>query len=141
MEKAADTTIHQMEDMSDKELEAYILNTNNSAASIIDARFVLGKMMAEGSNPNVQHNETKGLNWIKEASKAGHIGALEFKTYWDIRFDRKPNLEKIKKNLELIMDKCENSARACNTLAEFNHAQASSLRGSKEEDKKAAGEF
>jgi len=35
------------------------------------------------------------LNWLKEATKAGHLGAIEFKTYWDIRFERKPELEKI----------------------------------------------
>ena len=40
-----------------------------------DARFVLGKMMCEGNHPNVSHNENKGLNWLKEASKAGHYGA------------------------------------------------------------------
>lgn len=47
--------------------------------------------------------------------------ALEYKTYWDIRFDRQPNLEKIVANLEKIIA-ANKSCRACNTLAELNHA-------------------
>ena len=57
-----------------------------------DARFILGKLMVEGSSEKVQHNENKGINWIKEASKQGSQEALEYKTYWDIRFDKAPNL-------------------------------------------------
>lgn len=65
-----------------------------------DARYVLAKLMIEGTSDKVQHNENKGLNWLKEAVKRGHIPSIEYKTYWDIRFDRRPNLEKIKSSLE-----------------------------------------
>ena len=75
--------------MSEKELEAIITGPNSTN----DARFILGTMMCEGSHPNVSHNENKGMNYLKEAAKAGHFGASEYKTYWDIRFNRNPNLE------------------------------------------------
>ena len=109
--------------MTEGELESFIMDEKTGRASDKnDARFMLGKMMCEGTNPGVGHNENKGLNYIKEASKAGNMKAIEFKTYFDIRFDRKPNIEKITVNLERIIKECGNSARACNTLAEFNHA-------------------
>jgi len=69
-------------------------------------------------------NENKGINWMREATKRGHQGALEYKTYWDIRFDRAPKLDKIVENLEKIVE-MNKSTRACNTLAELNHASAS----------------
>jgi hypothetical protein len=64
-----------------------------------NARFVLGKLMIEGSSPKVAINESKGLNLIKDSAKAGNIDALEYKTYHDIRFDARPQLDKILKNL------------------------------------------
>ena len=75
--------------MSEAELEALILakDSNN------DARYVLGRLMIEASSDKVPYNENKGLNWIKEAAKKGSTEALEYKTYWDIRFQRAPNLE------------------------------------------------
>ena len=76
----------------------------------------------EGTNEKVKKNEKKGINWIKEAIKGDHIQALEYKTYYDIRFDRQPQMKKIINNLEIIVDKTK-SARACNTLAEFYHPQ------------------
>jgi len=87
--------------MGEKELEAFILSPKGTN----DARFVLGRLMVEGTSPKVSQNENKGLNWLKEASKAGHMGAIEYKTFHDIRFDRKPNLEKITANLEQIIGK------------------------------------
>ena len=65
-----------------------------------DVRFVLGRLMIEGTSDIVSKNENKGLNWLKEAVKKGHLPSIEYKTYWDIRFDRQPKLEKIKANLE-----------------------------------------
>ena len=111
--------------MSEAELEGLILakDSNN------DARFVLGKCLIEGSNEKIPQNENKGLNWIKEASKKGSAEAKEFKTYWEIRFDRAPNLEKITKNLNDIIDSV-GSSRACNVMAEINHATASSNKAS-----------
>jgi TPR repeat protein len=79
--------------------------------------------MIEGTSDKVQHNENKGLNWLKEAVKKGHILSIEYKTYWDIRFERRPNLEKIKENLERVIEDTK-SPKACNTLAELNHASA-----------------
>jgi hypothetical protein len=73
----------------------------------------------EGSSDKIKKNEKKGLNWVKEAIKNNHLGALEYKTYYDIRFDKQPNMKKILKNLETVIEKTK-SARACNTLAEFN---------------------
>jgi TPR repeat protein len=86
-----------------------------------DIRYVLGKLMIEGTSDKVSKNEKKGLNWLKEACKKGHLPSIEFKTYWDIRFDREPKLDKIKEALENAI-KVTNSTRACNTLAELNHA-------------------
>ena len=62
------------------------------------------------------------MNWIKTASQAGHIDALEYKTYYDIRFDQNPNLKKILQNLEKVVEEKQDNTRACNTLAEFAHA-------------------
>ena len=66
---------------------------------------------------------------MKTAANNGHSLALEHKTYYDIRFDKQPNLKKIQTALESICESRQ-STRACNTLAEFAHAQ------SKEEDNK-----
>jgi TPR repeat protein len=56
---------------------------------------VLGKLSLEGSSDKVKRNDKKGLSWLKEAIKKNHLGALEYKCYWDIRFDKQPNLEKL----------------------------------------------
>ncbi len=77
--------------------------------------------MLEGTSDKITKNENKGMNWLKEAAKKGHLGALEYKTYWDIRFDKQPKIEKITANLNKIVE-ANGSARACNTLAELNHA-------------------
>lgn len=72
----------------------------------------------EGSSDKVKKNEQKGINWLKEAIKNNHIPALEFKCYYDIRFDKQPKIKKIIETLETIADKTK-SARALNTLGEF----------------------
>ena len=79
--------------------------------------------MIEGTSDKVPKNENKGLNWLKEAVKKGHLPSIEYKTYWDIRFDRQPKLDKIKAALENAVKETK-STRACNTLAELNHASA-----------------
>lgn len=99
--------------MSEAELEQLIIEKNSN-----DARFVLGKALMDGNNDKIKKNEKKGVNWIKEAIKNGHIGALEYKTYHEIRFDKQPKLNKILKNLETIVERTKGT-RACNTLAEF----------------------
>jgi len=50
------------------------------------------------------------------------LPAIEFKTYHTIRFGKVPDLSKIESNLEKVINEA-NSSRACNTLAEFAHAQ------------------
>lgn len=107
----------ELEDLTEAELEAQILEQNNN-----DARYMLGRLLLEGSSDKIKKNEKKGLNWIKDAIKAGSMEALEYKTYYDIRFDKQPNMKKILKNLETIVEKTK-SPRALNTLAEFNQVQ------------------
>ena len=115
--------------MTEAELESLILNEPKKADN---ARYILGKLMIEGNyTERVQFNSGKGLNWLKTAASNGHIDALEYKTYYDIRFDRNPNLQKILKALEKVVDEKQENSRACNTLAEFAHAQ------SKDEENKA----
>jgi len=99
--------------MSEAELEALILEANSN-----EARFILGRLLLEESSDKILKNEKKGINWLKEAIKNGHIGALEYKTYYDIRFDKQPQMKKLIKNLEDVVEKTK-STRACNTLAEF----------------------
>jgi hypothetical protein len=53
--------------------------------------------------------------------KNGHALALEYFTYYCIRFDKHPNLKKITEGLQKAADDY-NSSRACNTIAEFAHA-------------------
>ena len=118
--------------MKESELELIIekepINADN-------ARYTLGKLHIEGTFPeNVPRNEKKGINWIKTAAKNGNLPAIEFKVYYDIRFAKQPDLKKIQEALHLVADKA-NSARACNTLAEFAHAQ-NKVEGYKEEASK-----
>lgn len=119
--------------MTEQELEALILSKQSSD----DARFVLGKLMIEGTSDKVPKNENKGLNWLKEAAKKGHIPSLEYKTYWDIRFDKQPKLDKITANLEKIVA-ANKSTRALNTLGELCHAQGSAATESQNPEVKAA---
>ena len=134
-QRSTPVEVARMEEMTEAELEGLILakDSNN------DARYILGKLMIEGSSEKVPRNENKGLNWIKEAAKRGSSEAVEYKTYWDIRFDRAPNLQKITENLNKIID-ANKSPRACNTLAEINHAQGSSAAANKSAEVRAQGE-
>ena len=108
-----------LEVMTESQLELIIerepLNADN-------ARYMLGKLQIEGTVPEaVPRNEKKGINWIKTAVKNGHLAATELKVYYDIRFAKQPDIKKIEAALHLCADKA-NSAKACNTLAEFAHA-------------------
>ena len=87
---------------------------------------MLGRLLIEGISPQkVPKNETKGVNWLKTAAKNGHIPSVEYKTYYDIRFDRQPNLKKIMQGLETVVAEAPSRcSRACNTIAEFAHAQS-----------------
>jgi TPR repeat protein len=115
-------TLAQLEIMSEADLEALIAKEKDSKLAN-DARYMLGKNQIEGSFPDkVPRNEKKGINWIKEVEKHGHLPAIEFKTYYDIRFEKHPSVEKIVKSLETCVAKAK-SARACATLAELCHAK------------------
>jgi len=117
------TTPAMLEIMTEKELES-IINTEGNNQLGNDARYCLGKNCIEGSFPDkVPRNESKGLNWIKEALTNGHLPALEYKTYFDIRFDKHPSIERIIESLEKCAADNNKSPRACATLAEFCHAK------------------
>ena len=103
--------------MTEAELEAIIVDHNSD-----DARLVLGRLQLEGTSVKIKKNEKKGINWVKEAAKNGHLGAVEYKSYYEIRYDRQPNLKKLFKNLETVVEKTK-SSRACNMIAEFNQIQ------------------
>ena len=93
--------------------------------------------MVEGNYPErVPHISEKGYNWVKTAAANGNIDAVEFKTYYDIRFSQNPNLKKILKGLEQVVKQKTDSSRACNTLAEFAHAQ-----GKTEDNKVKAAKY
>ena len=77
----------ELESMSEQDLESMILRKEDNNG---DIRYILGKLMIEGTSDKVAKNENKGLNWLKEAVKAGHTDAFEYKTYWEIRFDKSP---------------------------------------------------
>jgi len=106
--------IGDLENMTEAELEAIILEKNSD-----DARLVLGRLLLEGTSDKIKKNEKKGVNWIKEAAKNEHLGAVEYKVYFEVRYDRQPNMKKLLANLETVIQKTK-SARACNMLAEFN---------------------
>lgn len=103
--------------MSESELENFIAVHNSD-----DARLVLGRLQLEGTSDKIKKNEKKGINWVKEAAKNGHMGAIEYKVYYEIRYDRQPNLKKVFKNLDTVVEKTK-STRACNMIAEFNQIQ------------------
>ena len=49
---------------------------------------MLGRLLVDGTSDKIKKNQTKGINWLKEAIANNHLDALEFKTYFDIRFDK-----------------------------------------------------
>jgi hypothetical protein len=110
-------TIWELEDLTEAELEVEITSRNSD-----DARLVLGRLQLEGVSSKIKKNEKKGINWVKEAAKNCHLGAMEYKIYHDIRFDKQPNMKKLFKNLETVIERTR-STRACNMLAEFNQMQ------------------
>ena len=78
---------------TEAELEQIIAS---DPAKADDARYILGKLQIEGTFPdNVPQNEKKGLTWLKTAAEDGHLQALEYVTYYDIRFSKQPNIKKI----------------------------------------------
>jgi hypothetical protein len=86
-----------MMNLSEKDLEILINKGRNE-----DASWVLGQLMIDGTSDLVPMNETKGLYWLQEAAKRNHLGAIEAKTYWEIRFEKSPNIDEIVRNLEKV---------------------------------------
>ena len=126
----ATPNLNQLEIMTEAELEA-IVHKEPGSKLADDARYTLGRLSIEGSFPDrVPRNEKKGLFWIKEAVSHDHLPALEYKTYYDIRFEKHPSIKKIVESLEKIV-KINKSTRACATLAEFCAAQPT-IEGNKE---------
>ena len=124
----SELTRGDLENLNEAELEAVIaagLDNSN------DARLTLGRLLIEGTSDKIAKNEKKGYNWVKEASKNNHLGALEYRTYHEIRFDKQPNMKKLLTNLETVVEKTR-STRAFNMLGEFNQVQ-DKKEGSKEE--------
>ena len=105
-----------MMNLSEKDLEILINKGRNE-----DASWVLGQLMIDGTSDLVPMNEKKGLYWLQEAAKRNHLGAIEAKTYWEIRFEKSPNIDEIVRNLEKVAQG-NKSPKACNTLAELHHA-------------------
>ena len=113
----------ELDQLSQAELEAII---TNEPAKADDARYVLGRLLIEGISPTkVPPNETMGNNYIKLGAKNNHLASIEYKTYYDIRFAAQPNLKKIMDGLDTVVAQAPNRcSRACNTIAEFAHAQS-----------------
>ena len=49
----------------------------------------MGKLCIEGINDQIPRDIKKGLQWLEEAIKNDHFGAFEYKTYYDIRHNKK----------------------------------------------------
>ena len=119
---SATPTLAELEIMTEADLEA-LIHKEVSSKLADDARYSLGKNQIEGSFPDrIPRNEKKGLQWIKQAVEHDHLPALEYKTYYDIRFEKHPSIDKIVKGLEKCVDKSKSCRAAC-TLAEFCAAQ------------------
>ena len=112
----AELTKSELENLNEAELEAVILNAGSNAD---EARLALGRLLIEGTSSKISKNEKKGYNWVKEAAKNNHMGAIEYRTYYEIRYDKQPNMKKLLKNLETVIEKTK-STRALNMLGEFN---------------------
>jgi TPR repeat protein len=93
-------TVPELENLTEGELEATI---TANGANANDARLVLGRQYIEGTG-KFPKNVKKGFNWVKEAGKNGHIGALEYRVYYEIRFDKQPNMKKLQDNLQKVVD-------------------------------------
>lgn len=84
-----------------------------------NAKYVLGVMAIEGTDPKrVKKNDKRGITWLREAANDGHVDSMEYLAYYDIRFEKVPNIRRIMGYLEGVIEKKE-SPRALTTLAEF----------------------
>ena len=96
--------LNELDYCTQAELEALIAE-HKASNYANDCRYTLGKLQIEGTFPDkVAQNNKQGLNWIKESAKSGNASAAEYLTYYNIRFDTNPNLEKILEGLEKAAD-------------------------------------
>ena len=123
-------TLAELEILTEAELEA-IIHKDPTSQLADDARYSLGKNQIEGVFPErIPRNEKKGLQWVKQAVEHNHLPALEYKTYYDIRFEKHPSIKKIVASLEKCVESAQSCRAAC-TLAEFCAAQPD-VEGNKE---------
>lgn len=101
-------------DLTEAELEGVVAKDNSD-----NARYVIGVKAIEGNDQTrVKKNEKKGASWLREAAANDHIDSQEYLAYYDIRFEKVPNIKRIMAYLESVIEKKE-STRALTTLAEF----------------------
>ena len=82
---SATTSVYdELDNLTQAELENII---ENEASRADDARYVLARLLIEGTSPQkVPANDTMGNNYLKTAVKNSHLASIEYKTYYDIRF-------------------------------------------------------
>lgn len=104
-------------DKTETELEELI-----TAESSDDIKYILGRHLVDGHSDKIPKNESKGLNWIREAANNSHYLSQEFVCYHEVKFEKTPNIKRI---LTYLANVCDNttSTRAANTLAEFSQMQ------------------
>ena len=113
-------------ELKEAELEALVGTENSNKA-----KYILGVKAIEGTDPErVKKNETKGANWLREAAADDHIDSQEYLAYYDIRFEKIPNIKRIMGYLESVVEK-KDSPRALTTLAEFHVNQKKDLKSVK----------
>jgi TPR repeat protein len=101
-------------ELNEADLEQIATNENSD-----NARYVLGTKAVEGNDPErVKKNDKKGITWLREAAGNDHLDSQEYLAYYDIRFEKVPNIRRIMAYLEAVVEKKE-STRALTTLAEF----------------------
>ena len=100
--------------LTEAELEEIIIKDSSDKA-----RYIIGVKAIEGNDlEKVKKNEKKGVSWLREAATSDHIDSQEYLAYYDIRFEKVPNVKRIMAYLEAVVDK-KDSTRALTTLAEF----------------------
>ena len=113
-------------ELKEAELEALVGTEDSNKA-----KYILGVKAIEGTDPErVKQNETKGANWLREAAADDHIDSQEYLAYYDIRFEKIPNIKRIMGYLESVVEK-KDSPRALTTLAEFHVNQKKDLKSVK----------
>ena len=101
-------------EMTEADLEKVVEDEKSN-----NAKYVLGIKAVEGfDTEKVKKNETRGINWLREAASNDHIDSQEYLAYYDIRFEKVPNIKRIMAYLESVIEK-KDSTRALTTLAEF----------------------